>query len=91
MNATVSKVLGDLVKQSTSNKEGVWYQLRQSHSKDLKSALRNYVAANNKVYRTRFQVHFPKPFVLRISELEERSHPRSARGSAAPGAEGPGR
>lgn len=81
MSATVSKALGDLVLQSTSDSKGVWYRVRMSHSEELKSAIRGYVAANNKVHRTRFQAHFPKPYVFRLSEAEER--PRSSRGSAA--------
>ena len=48
---------------------------------DMKAAIKSYVAANNKVHRTRFQAHFPKPYVFRLSEAAER--PRSTRGTAA--------
>lgn len=80
ISATVSRALGDLVVQSISNSKGVWYRVKMSHSEKLKSAIKNYIAANNKVHHTRFQAHFPKPFVLQLSEGEER--PRASRGSA---------
>lgn len=70
ITSTVSKALGDLVLQSATNTEGVWFKLKRSMVPDLKSAIQGYIKANNNFHRTRFQAHFPKPFVFRISERE---------------------